>query len=106
MKNISSRNYNSMRVHFLPFVVWVGTIAVIVALFSHRARRYEILGVAQSPADQIAATCDGRLKKIAVEASGEVKQGEAVAVINGVLDNERPRPEMDGELAFSRATQY
>jgi len=79
MKNISSRNYfSSMRVHFMPFVVWVGTIVVIVALFSHRSRRYEILGVAQSSADQIAAACTGRLKEIAVEASDEVKQGEAV----------------------------
>jgi len=104
MKNISSRNYlNSMRVHFLPFVVWVGTIAVIVALFSHRSSHYEILGVAQGPVHQIAATCDGRLKEIKVELFDEVKQGDVVVVINSVLDNERPRPEMDAELAVIKA---
>jgi len=104
MKNISSRNYlNSMRVHFLPFVVWVGTIAIIVALFSHRSKRYEILGIAQSPVHQIAATCNGRLQEIRVELFDEVKQGDVVAVINGVLDNERPTPEIDAELAVIKA---
>ncbi len=104
MKNISSGNYlNSMRVHFLPFVVWVGTIAVIVTLFSHRSRRYEILGIAQSPVHQISATCNGRLKEITVELFDDVKQGDVVAVINSVLDNERPRPEIDAELAVIKA---
>ncbi|MBN2272226.1 MAG: HlyD family efflux transporter periplasmic adaptor subunit [Sedimentisphaerales bacterium] len=104
MKNISSRNYlNSMRVHFLPFVVWIGTIVVIVTLFSHRSSRYEILGVAQGPVHQIAATCDGRLNQIKVELFDEVKQGDVVVVINSVLDNERPRPEIDAELAIIKA---
>ena len=92
-----------MRVHFLPFVVWIGTIAVIVTLFSHRSKRYEILGIAQSPVHQIAATCNGRLKEVAVELFDNVKQGDVVAVINSVLDNERPRPEMDAELATIKA---
>ena len=92
-----------MRVHFLPFVVWVGTIAVIVTLFSHRSSRYEILGVAQGPVHQIAATCDGRLNEIKVELFDEVKQGDVVAVINSVLDNERPKPEIDAEVAVIEA---
>jgi multidrug resistance efflux pump len=92
-----------MRVHFLPFVVWVGTIAIIVALFSHRSKRYEILGIAQSPVHQIAATCDGRLKGITVELFDEVKQGDVLAVIDSVLDNERPRPEIGAELAVIEA---
>jgi len=104
MKNISSRNYlSSLRVHFLPFVVWVGTIALIVVLFSHRSNRYEVLGVAQGPVHQIAATCDGRLNEIKVELFDEVKEGDVVAVINGVLDNERPRPEINAEIGVIEA---
>ena len=94
---------SSLRVHFLPFVVWVGTIALIVVLFSHRSNRYEVLGVAQGPVHQIAATCDGRLNEIKVELFDEVKEGDVVAVINGVLDNERPRPEINAEIGVIEA---
>jgi len=104
MKKISSRNYLAdLRIHLLPFVVWVGAIACVVVLFSHRSRRYEVLGIAQGPIHQLAATCDGRLKNIGVELFDEVKQGQVLAVIDGVLDNERPRPELDAELAVLRA---
>ncbi len=92
-----------LRIHLLPFVVWVGAIACVVVLFSHRSRRYEVLGIAQGPIHQLAATCDGRLKDIGVELFDEVKQGQVLAVIDGVLDNERPRPELDAELAVLKA---
>lgn len=104
MKKISSRNYLAdLRIHLLPFVVWVGAIACVVVLFSHRSKRYEVLGIAQGPIHQLAATCDGRLKNIGAELFDEVKQGQVLAVIDGVLDNERPRPELDAELAVLKA---
>jgi len=92
-----------LRIHLLPFVVWMGAIACVVVLFSHRSRRYEVLGIAQGPIHQLAATCDGRLKNVGVELFDEVKQGQVLAVIDGVLDNERPRPELDAELAVLKA---
>jgi len=104
MKKISSRDYLAgLRIHLLPFVVWVGAIACVVVLFSHRSRRYEVIGIAQGPIHQLAATCDGRLKNVGVELFDEVKQGQVLAVIDGVLDNERPRPELDAELAVLKA---
>jgi len=104
MKKISSRNYLAdLRIHLIPFVVWVGAIACVVVLFSHRSRHYEVLGIAQGPVHQLAATCDGRLKNVGVELFDEVKQGQVLAMIDGVLDNERPRPELDAELAVLKA---
>ena len=62
MKKISSRNYvMDLRVHFLPVVVWFATLVCVVALFSHRAQRYEVVGIAQVRVHQIAATARGRL---------------------------------------------
>ncbi|MBN2136963.1 MAG: efflux RND transporter periplasmic adaptor subunit [Sedimentisphaerales bacterium] len=100
MKKISTKNYvNSMRVHFLPFLVWIGTVAIVVSLFSHRSRRYEILGVAQGPVHQIAATCDGRLVNVSVELFDEVKKGDVLAVLNSVADNENPQELIQAQTA-------
>jgi len=104
MKKISSRDYLAgLRIHLLPFVVWVGAIACVVVLFSHRSKRYEILGVAQAPIHQIAANCDGRLMSVNVELFDEVKEGQVLAVVNGVLDNERTRAELLAEVAALKA---
>jgi len=104
MKKISSRNYLAdLRIHLLPFVVWVGAIACVVVLFSHRSKRYEILGVAQAPMYQIAANCDGRLMSVNVELFDEVKEGQVLAVVNGVLDNEPTRAELLAEVAALKA---
>ena len=104
MKKISSRDYLAgLRIHLLPFVVWVGAIACVVVLFSHRSKRYEILGVAQAPMYQIAANCDGRLISVSVELFDEVKQGQVLAVVNGVLDNEPTRAELLAEVAALKA---
>jgi multidrug resistance efflux pump len=104
MKKISSRDYLAgLRIHLLPFVVWVGAIACVVVLFSHRSKRYEILGVAQAPMYQIAANCDGRLISVSVELFDEVKEGQVLAVVNGVLDNEPTRAELLAEVAALKA---
>lgn len=104
MKTISSRNYiNSMRVHFIPIVVWLGTIAIIVALFSHRTRRYEMAGVAQGQIHQIAATCTGRLESVSVELFDKVTKGQVLAVVNGVLPDEPTRYELGAQLAALQA---
>jgi len=104
MKKISSRDYLAgLRIHLLPFVVWVGAIACVVVLFSHRSKRYEILGVAQAPMYQIAANCDGRLVSLNVKLFDKVKMGQVLAVVNTVLDNEPLGPELEAELAALKA---
>lgn len=104
MNKITSTNYlNSLRVHFLPFVVWLGTVAVVITLFSHRSRRYEILGVAQSPVHNIAATCDGRLVSLPVALFDEVKKDQLVAVLNAVEDSDNPQEVISAQMAVVEA---
>src|SRR4030042_1599255 len=104
MKKISSRDYLAgLRIHLISFGVGVGAIACVVVLFSHRSKRYEILGVAQAPIHQIAANCDGRLISVSVELFAEVKEGQVLAVVNGVRDDEPTRAELLAEVAALKA---
>ena len=104
MKKITSTNYlNSMRVHFLPFVVWIGTVAIVITLFSHRSKRYEILGVAQAPVHNVGATCDGRLVSLPVALFDEVKKGQVLAVLNAVEDNDNPQDVVTAQMAVVEA---
>jgi len=99
MKKISSRNYLvGLRVHLLPFAVWLGTVAVVVTLFSHRSSRYEILGIAQAPVHQVAAMRDGRLQTLNVELFDEVAGGQVLAVVDAVLETSRRGPKLQARL--------
>lgn len=80
--------------HLIPALVWLAAVACIVVLFQHRSQRFEILGVAQGQVHQIATTCLGRLDTIPVELYKPVQQGQTVAVINTVLDNENTEAEL------------
>ncbi len=90
MTRISSKSYWFRRLclRFLPVLVWLGTVACVVSLFQRRAERFEILGFAQGQVRHVKATSPGRLKNVPVELFDEVKQGQIVAVIDTVLDNE------------------
>lgn len=104
MRKISSTNYlNSMRIHFLPILVWLGTVAVVVTLFSHRSRRYEILGVAQAPVHQIAATIGGRVRYLSVGLFDEVKKGQVLVVLDAIRDSKDPETKLDADLVTFRA---
>ncbi len=96
MKRLGLGNlqFGRLRQHALPVVVWLGALACVVVMFQHRARRFEILGMAQGQVRQVAATCTGRLKSVPLELFQEVKKGDVVAVINTVLDNENLEAEM------------
>jgi len=74
--------------HILPVLVWLGTVAVVLVLFQRRAQRFEVLGMAQSRTHQIAATCTGRLKSIPVSLYSKVSQGQTLAEIDTLLENE------------------
>ena len=77
------------RLHLLPVLVWLATVACIVGLFARRAQRFEVLGMARGQVRQIAATCTGRLTDVSVDLFQQVDAGQTVAVIDTVLDNER-----------------
>lgn len=85
--------YSSLGMRFLPVVVWLATVAVVIGLFTQRARRFEVLGIAQGQLYQVAATVPGRLKDVPVVLFDKVKKGQTIAVIDIVLDNES-RPEV------------
>lgn len=77
------------RQHLLPVLVWLATVACVIGLFSRRAQRFEVLGMARGQVRQIAATCTGRLTDVSVDLFQQVDAGQTVAVIDTVLDNER-----------------
>lgn len=101
MKGINLKSYRAgrLRAHILPILVWAGAVAGVVVLFHHRAERFEVLGIAQGQVRQIAATCDGRLKEIRVQLFEEVHQGQTLAVIDTMLDNEHVQAELGTALA-------
>ncbi len=90
MKKISSRDYlMGLRVHLLPVVVWFATLVCVVVLFSHRAQRYEVVGMAQARVYNVGLTCRARLKSVPVQLFDTVSAGETVAVVNTAPDDER-----------------
>lgn len=105
MKRISSNDYlSSMRVHFVPLMVWLGAVAIVVTLFAYRTRHYQVVGVAQGRIHQIAAICTGRLESVSVELFDKVGKGQVLAVVNGVLPDEPTRSELEAQLAALEAS--
>jgi len=89
-----------LKVHIVPFVVWIGTIVCIVALFSHRSQRFQVLGIAQGQVRLIATTSTARLVSVPVQLFEKVKAGDTVAIVDTVLDNEQAlRAELNAQLA-------
>lgn len=85
---ISKTRFGRIQSHILPVIVWLAAVGCMVVLFQHRTQRFEVVGIAQSQVRQIAATCTGRLETVPVELFNSVSQGQTVAVINTVPDNE------------------
>lgn len=88
MKKKSSRNYLLGQLslhHLLPVVVWLGALACVIALFYHRSRRFEAVGLARGRVHQVAAPCDGRLKIVCVELFDEVAKGQTLAALDDQL---------------------
>lgn len=80
--------------HLLPVLVWFGALACVIGLFHRRSQRFEVLGVAQARTYQIAATCTGRLRSVPVQLFDHVNEGQPLAVVDTVLDNEDPNAEL------------
>ena len=100
MKRLSSGSYSlRLRPHIFPIIVWLCALACVTVLFTRRSQRFEVLGMAQGQANQVASNSPGRLKSVPVKLFDEVKEGQTVAVVNAVLDNEQPRSELQTQLA-------
>jgi len=69
----------------------------VVGLFTRRSQRFEVLGIAQGQVRQIAANCSGRLKSIPVQLFEQVGLGQAVAVVDTILDNEQPQDQVQAQ---------
>jgi multidrug resistance efflux pump len=82
----------------LPVLVWLGAVACVIGLFFQRSRRFQVLGLAQGQVYEVAATCTGRLKSVPVGLFDKVEQGQIVAILDTVLDNEHPRDELQARL--------
>jgi multidrug resistance efflux pump len=88
-----------VRAHILPVLVWVGAVACVVVLLRHRVQRFEVLGLARGRVHQVAANCEGRLRDVRVQLFEQVSEGQTLAVIDTVLDNENLQAQLDTALA-------
>jgi multidrug resistance efflux pump len=52
---------------------------------------------------QIASTCPARLNTVAVKLFEKVTEGQTLAILNGVLDDEQPREQLQAQLDTSAA---
>lgn len=99
MKRIDIRNYQfRLRLHLLPILVWLGALACVIGLLSRRSQHFEVLGMAQGPTYQVAATTPARITSVSVQLFDKVKKGQTVAVLNTVLEDEQPRGLLQAQL--------
>jgi multidrug resistance efflux pump len=78
----------------LPVLVWLSAVLCVVGLYHRRTARFEIVGLAQPEVRQVAATCGARLISVPVQLFDKVSEGDTVAVLSVVLDDERVEAEM------------
>lgn len=78
-----------LRMHLVPILVWLGALACVIGLFSRRAQRFEVLGMAQGRVRQVAATCTGRLTDVRVSLFEQVEAGQTLAIIDTVLPEQK-----------------
>jgi multidrug resistance efflux pump len=71
----------------------------VVVLMRHRVRRFEVVGIARGRVHQVAANCAGRLQDVRVQLFGQVSEGQPLAVITTVLDNENLQAQLNTALA-------
>ena len=101
MRKISSKNYRfgRLNLHILPLLVWLSVLGMVVALYSYRSQRFEILGIAQGQVHQIATTCTGRLRSVPTQLFEKVTIGQTLAIVDTVLEDET----LDAQLDTIRA---
>lgn len=109
MEGVGRKNYRPgrLRLHILPILVWLGTVACVVMLFRYRTERFEVVGLAQGQVRQIAPPYDGRLKILCVQLFEKVSEGQTLAVLDDELINAQiaglvaEKERITAELAFT-----
>ena len=71
-----------MPIRFLPTLVWVGALAVVIALFVDRSYQFEVVGIAQGKVWQITAPITAQLKTVSVDLFEPVTRGQTVATLD------------------------
>lgn len=99
MKMLRGHRGGNLRLHVLPILVWLGALGGVILLFSYRAERFEVLGLAQGQVRQISSTSMGRLQNVLVQLFEPVGEGDVVAIIDTVLDHKH----LDVELVAKKA---
>jgi multidrug resistance efflux pump len=94
--HVNKRNY--LR-HLLPVAVWLVAVGLVVWLFHQRGRRFQVMGIAQGQVRQVATNCPGRIKNVSVALYDRVTEGQIVAVVDTVLDNEYNEEVLRARLA-------
>ncbi len=99
MKRIGITHLPSrLRLHILSILVWLGAVVCVIALFSRRSQRFEVLGIAQGPSRQVAAASTAKLTAVSVDLFDRVKEGQTIAVLNTVLEDEPSREQLQAQL--------
>jgi multidrug resistance efflux pump len=73
----------------LPVLVWIGAVACVVGLFHRRAAQFEVVGIADAEVHDVGTNTRARLVSVSVQLFQKVNIGDAIAVVNTVLDDER-----------------
>ena len=100
MKRVNLKNYPfRLRLHFFPVLVWLCALTCVIFLFSRRSQRFEVIGITQGQISQLATNSPGRIVSVNVRQFDSVTEGQTLAVVNTVLDNEQLRSELQAQLA-------
>lgn len=89
--------------HLVPVTVWLLAVAGVVWLFHQQSQRFEVLGIVQGEMREVATNCPGRLTSVSVELYDHVTEGQVVAVVDTVLDNEYSDQELRAQLSTTTA---
>lgn len=88
-RNSKSHEFStSLTRHIAPVVVWLLAIVCVVALFYQRSQRIEVLGLAHAREHVVAPAATGRLIAMAAGLFEPVRQGQVVAVVDTLPDND------------------
>ena len=91
-RNSRSHEFSSsLTRHIGPVVVWLVAVVCVVALFYQRSQRIEVLGLTHAREHVVAPTATGRLIRMAAGLFEPVRQGQVVAVVDTLPDNEYAR---------------
>ena len=91
-RNSKSHEFSSSMTHHIgPVVVWLVAVICVVALFYQRSQRIEVLGLTRGRVHVVASAAAGRLIRMAAGLFEPVQQGQVVAVVDTLPDNDYAR---------------